>query len=199
MIGGGLGLGRSLALPFEFVEGFGGAEDDADGRQAALGLIALGFFTPHFPAVDEAAFGGFERNGVGFHGVGCQLEAAEEAELVGGAGEALAGGMVAEIRIGGLTAGDEPEVDVLDDLRDAGIVEAVFVGDLELGDAGDFDLFVDFEIAVGRRFEGGGSGGGGGTGDERRGHGRVSESGDRGQDQGLMSRLVQDSCPVAKL
>jgi len=88
---------------------------------------------------------------VEFEGHGGDLDTAGEAQLVHAEGQALAGGVVADLGIDGVAASGQPALDAFDDLRDAAVVELVVLGDFPLQEALDFDAFVDFEVAGGWR------------------------------------------------
>lgn len=147
-----LALGRwfwlGVVAIVELVEGFGGADEEADGGEVDVGLVAGGFFAPDFGAVDGAfAFGG-EGNGFGFHGGGGELDGAGEAELVRSAGELLAGDVVFDLGVDGVAAGGQPLADFLDDLRDAAVFKLEIDGDFVLRMSLDFDASIDAEIAL---------------------------------------------------
>ena len=145
-VGGGRRCGGGFVVLLQLVEGLGGIDQEAEGGEIDGLCFAGGFFAPEFgDALDAAARGCYGL--LEFEGHGGDLDTAGEAELVHAEGQALAGGVVADLRIDGISAGGEPALDALDDLRDAAVVEHVLLGDFPLLEALDFDAFVDFEVA----------------------------------------------------
>jgi hypothetical protein len=132
----------------ELVEGFGGADEEADGGQIDVGLVADGFFAPDFGAVDSAFAFGRLGSGFGFHRGGGELDGAGEAELVRGAGEVLAGNVVLDLGIDRVPAGGQPLADFFDDLRDAAVFELEIDGDFVLRMSLDFNAFINAQVAL---------------------------------------------------
>jgi hypothetical protein len=137
-----------LFLAVEFFEGLGGFQQEPDGGEADVGLRGGCFFGPDFGAADVATTGDFEGTGFDVDGVGGDFDCADKTHPLHGTGDSLASDVVAELRIGGIAASRDPTVYFLDDLGDAGFVEAEFDGDDPLLGTVDLHKLVDFQVAL---------------------------------------------------
>jgi hypothetical protein len=132
------------------LEGPGGVDQKAECGEIDAGDVAGRFFAPDFCDPLNAA-ASCPDGQVELQGVRSKFDCAAKTELGVALSEALAHSMVPDNWIQRLPAGGEPTGDAFDDLRDAAVVQALVLGDLPLLEAFDFDAFIDFEIAVGRR------------------------------------------------
>jgi len=148
LLGGRPGGGLFGFGVVEAVQGFGGADEEADGREIDGRYVTCRLLRPDFGTVDGAFLGRGERGGFAFHRVGSPLDGADEAHLVCGGGELLTGYVIFDVRVVGLAASREPAIYLFHDLRDAAVGDFVVKGDFPLRVPPDFYAAVDFEIAV---------------------------------------------------